>query len=192
MSVCPGRGLSARARSPPRALEKSVSNRIESGHEVSLGEGSSPSLGTIFGVGSRRGHGSLVRAEGRAHGQRRPNLAALLRPARTHAGISGTSDNRIYLAWGAACVAHAPMFFNRPAFDLASAVPPTFTLMPEGGIYDALKQDYAAMSGSLMRAAPPCRPTVFGRQTCQTPRATAVGIIMILSAGCGPNCLARM
>lgn len=57
-------------------------------------------------------------------------------------------------ALGADRVAHARMFFNRPAFDLASAVPPTFTLMPDGGMYDALKPDYAAMSGMIFGSAP--------------------------------------
>lgn len=57
-------------------------------------------------------------------------------------------------ALGADCVAHARMFFNRPAFDLASAVPPTFVLMPEGDMYDALKQDYAAMTGMIFGQAP--------------------------------------
>lgn len=57
-------------------------------------------------------------------------------------------------ALGADCVAHARMFFNRPAFDLASAVPPNFALMPEGDMYDALKQDYAAMSGMIFGQAP--------------------------------------
>ncbi|WP_448662844.1 nucleotidyl transferase AbiEii/AbiGii toxin family protein [Sphingomonas sp. CJ20] len=57
-------------------------------------------------------------------------------------------------ALGADCVAHARMFFNRPAFDLASAVPPTFALMPEGEMYDALRQDYAAMSGMIFGTAP--------------------------------------
>ena len=57
-------------------------------------------------------------------------------------------------ALGADCVAHARMFFNRPAFNLASAVPPTFALTPEGEMYDALKQDYAAMSGMIFGIAP--------------------------------------
>lgn len=57
-------------------------------------------------------------------------------------------------ALGADCVAHARMFFNRPAFDLASAVPPTFVLMPEGDMYAALKQDYAAMTGMIFGQAP--------------------------------------
>lgn len=57
-------------------------------------------------------------------------------------------------ALGADCVAHARTFFNRPVFDLASAVPPTFALMPEGEMYDALKRDYAAMSGMIFGTAP--------------------------------------
>jgi hypothetical protein len=57
-------------------------------------------------------------------------------------------------ALGADCVAHARMFFNRPAFDLASAAPTTFALMPEGDMYDALKQDYTAMSGMIFGQAP--------------------------------------
>ncbi|WP_066798604.1 nucleotidyl transferase AbiEii/AbiGii toxin family protein [Sphingomonas soli] len=57
-------------------------------------------------------------------------------------------------ALGADCVAHARMFFNRPAFDLASAVHPTFALMPEREMYDALKLDYAAMSGMIFGTAP--------------------------------------
>jgi hypothetical protein len=57
-------------------------------------------------------------------------------------------------ALGADCVAHARMFFNRPAFDLASAHPPTFALVPEGGMYDELRRDYAAMSGMIFGTAP--------------------------------------
>jgi hypothetical protein len=57
-------------------------------------------------------------------------------------------------ALGADCVAHARMFFNRPAFDLASAAPPTFALVPAGDMLDALKQDYAAMSGMIFGQAP--------------------------------------
>lgn len=57
-------------------------------------------------------------------------------------------------ALGADCVAHARMFFNRPAFDLASAVPPTLALTPEGEMYEALKQDHAAMSGMVFGPGP--------------------------------------
>jgi hypothetical protein len=58
------------------------------------------------------------------------------------------------LELGADCVAHARMFFNRPAFDLESAHPPTFMLTPEGEMYDELRRDYAAMSGMIFGDAP--------------------------------------
>ncbi|QNM83297.1 nucleotidyl transferase AbiEii/AbiGii toxin family protein [Sphingomonas sabuli] len=58
------------------------------------------------------------------------------------------------LALGADCVAHAQMFFNRPAFDLGSARPPTFTLTPEGSMYDDLKRDYSSMADMIFGAAP--------------------------------------
>lgn len=55
---------------------------------------------------------------------------------------------------GADCVAHARMFFNRPAFDLATATPPTFSLRPEGEMLDDLRRDYRAMSGMIFGEAP--------------------------------------
>ena len=58
------------------------------------------------------------------------------------------------LKLGADCVAHARLFFNRPAFDLESAHPPTFTLTPEGDMYDELRRDYAAMASMVFGAAP--------------------------------------
>lgn len=59
------------------------------------------------------------------------------------------------LKLGADCVAHAWMFFNRPAFDLESAHPPTFVLTPEGDMYDELRRDYTAMAGMIFGDAPP-------------------------------------
>ena len=56
---------------------------------------------------------------------------------------------------GTDCVAHARMFFNRPAFDLAMATPPTFSLRPEGRMLDDLRRDYRAMSGMIFGEAPP-------------------------------------
>ncbi len=47
------------------------------------------------------------------------------------------------------------MFFNRPDFDLATARPPTFVLTPEGGMYDDLKRDYAAMTTMIFGDPPP-------------------------------------
>lgn len=58
-------------------------------------------------------------------------------------------------ALGEDCVAHARMFFNRPDFDLATAQAPTFALCPEGGMTDALRQDYRAMSTMIFGEPPP-------------------------------------
>lgn len=58
-------------------------------------------------------------------------------------------------ALGEDCVAHARMFFNRPDFDLATAQAPTFALCPEGGMTDALRQDYRAMSNMIFGEPPP-------------------------------------
>jgi hypothetical protein len=55
---------------------------------------------------------------------------------------------------GADCVTHARMFFNRPAFDLATAAPPTFSLRPEGKMLDDLSRDYRAMSGMIFGKSP--------------------------------------
>jgi hypothetical protein len=44
------------------------------------------------------------------------------------------------------CVRHALMFFNRADFNLASAVPGTFTLTPHEAMFEALRRDYEAMS----------------------------------------------
>lgn len=55
---------------------------------------------------------------------------------------------------GADCVAHARMFFNRPDFDLATAVAPTFAIRPEGEMLDDLRRDYRAMSGMIFGEAP--------------------------------------
>ena len=52
------------------------------------------------------------------------------------------------------CVAHARMFFNRPDFDLGSAHPPTFALCSEGEMFDALRQDYRAMSVMIFGEPP--------------------------------------
>ncbi len=57
-------------------------------------------------------------------------------------------------ALGADCVLHARMFFNRPDFDLASAAPTTFALVPEGAMYDELRRDYAAMTGMIFGTPP--------------------------------------
>lgn len=55
---------------------------------------------------------------------------------------------------GADCVAHARMFFNRPDFDLANAVPGRFTLMPHDAMVDQLRTDYQAMTGMIFGEPP--------------------------------------
>jgi hypothetical protein len=55
------------------------------------------------------------------------------------------------------CVRHAKMFFNRPDFDLASAVPGSFALSPHDEMTATLERDYEAMSGMIFGAIPPFR-----------------------------------
>ncbi len=53
------------------------------------------------------------------------------------------------------CVRHAKMFFNRPDFDLASAVPGSFALTPHDEMMATLEKDYEAMSGMIFDTVPP-------------------------------------
>ena len=57
-------------------------------------------------------------------------------------------------ALGVDCVAHARMFFNRPDFDLASAVPGSFALAPHDAMIDQLRVDYRAMQGMIFGNPP--------------------------------------
>jgi hypothetical protein len=52
------------------------------------------------------------------------------------------------------CVRHARMFFNRPDFDLVSAVPGSFALTPHDGMLNDLRRDYEAMSGMVFGPIP--------------------------------------
>jgi hypothetical protein len=55
---------------------------------------------------------------------------------------------------GVDCVRHARMFFDRPDYDLASAVPGTFAIAPVGGMVDALRRDYANTTAMIFGTAP--------------------------------------
>ena len=55
---------------------------------------------------------------------------------------------------GAECVRHARMFFNRPDFNLGTATPGTFALMPVDKMLDALRRDYDAMAGMIIAPVP--------------------------------------
>lgn len=57
-------------------------------------------------------------------------------------------------AMAADCVRHARMFFNRPDLDLATAVPGTFALMPQGEMLERIRTDYTAMSGMIFGEIP--------------------------------------
>jgi Nucleotidyl transferase AbiEii toxin, Type IV TA system len=55
---------------------------------------------------------------------------------------------------GADCVRHARMFFDRPDYDLASAVAGTFAILPVGAMVDALSHDYASTTAMIFGTAP--------------------------------------
>jgi Nucleotidyl transferase AbiEii toxin, Type IV TA system len=58
------------------------------------------------------------------------------------------------------CVRHAKMFFNRPDFDLASAVPGSYTLNPHDKMTGILEKDYEAMSGMIFGKIPPFKEVI--------------------------------
>src|SRR5579863_3974913 len=58
------------------------------------------------------------------------------------------------------CVRHAKMFFNRPDFDLASAIPGSFALTPRDEMMATLERDYEAMSGMIFGKVPPFRGVI--------------------------------
>jgi hypothetical protein len=57
-------------------------------------------------------------------------------------------------ALGAECVRHARMFFNRPDFNLETAVAGTFAVTPVEGMLAGLSRDYDAMAGMIIDPAP--------------------------------------
>jgi hypothetical protein len=91
------------------------------------------------------------RGELRGGGQRvSRHYYDLHRLAATPVGAAAIADT----ALGADCVAHARMFFNRPDFDLASAVPGSFTLAPHDAMIEQLRVDYRAMQGMIFGDPP--------------------------------------
>jgi len=55
---------------------------------------------------------------------------------------------------GSECVSHARLFFNRPDYDLASAKPGSFNVMPADQMVERLAADYTQMS-SMIFGKPP-------------------------------------
>lgn len=52
------------------------------------------------------------------------------------------------------CVSHARMFFDRPDYDLASAVPGSFAITPVDGMIDALRRDYSNTAAMIFGSPP--------------------------------------
>lgn len=59
------------------------------------------------------------------------------------------------LAMAKDCARHARMFFDRPAFDLSSAVEGRLAVAPAAGMIDALRRDYGNMAGMIFGPVPP-------------------------------------
>lgn len=52
------------------------------------------------------------------------------------------------------CVSHARMFFDRPDFDWASAMPGSYAIMPVSGMTEALRKDYERMQAMIFGDVP--------------------------------------
>lgn len=92
-----------------------------------------------------------IREQLRGNGQRiSRHYYDVFRLLQSETGMTAMTNT----ALGQDCVAHARMFFNRPDFDLASAMPPTFALCAEGPMTDDLRQDYRAMSAMIFGEPP--------------------------------------
>lgn len=92
-----------------------------------------------------------IRGELRGNGQRvSRHYYDTYRLLASEAGVRALKNRKL----GADCVAHARMFFNRPDFDLATAIAPTFSICPEGDMRDDLRRDYRAMAGMIFGEAP--------------------------------------
>ena len=57
-------------------------------------------------------------------------------------------------ALGADCARHARMFFDRPDYDLVSAVPGTFAIVPAEAMVEALAHDYANTTPMIFGSPP--------------------------------------
>lgn len=68
----------------------------------------------------------------------------------TDVGSNAVAD----LALGADCIEHAKTFFNRPDFNLATAVSGSFALVPHGDMVDRLAGDYENTKAMIFGDAP--------------------------------------
>lgn len=92
----------------------------------------------------RRGE---LRQEGQRVSRHYYDLHCLLQ---SEAGKAALSD----LGLGADCVRHARMFFDRPDYDLVSAVPGGFAITPIARMVDALARDYENTTAMIFGVPP--------------------------------------
>ena len=92
----------------------------------------------------RRG---FLRQEGQRVSRHDYDLHCLLR---SDIGEAALADRNL----GADCVDHARMFFDRPDYGLAAAVPGSFAIAPTGVMVDSLEIDHANTTAMIFRAAP--------------------------------------
>lgn len=92
----------------------------------------------------RRGE---LRQEGQRVSRHYYDLHCLLQ---SETGKSALAD----LDLGADCVRHARMFFDRPDYDLASAVPGSFAIAPAPEMVNALARDYTNTTAMIFGTAP--------------------------------------
>ncbi len=103
----------------------------------------------VIAHGLRRWHErrGFLRQEGQRVSRHYYDLHCLLR---SDVGEAALVDQNL----GADCVRHARMFFDRPDYDLASAVPGTFSITPTGAMVRALENDYANTTAMIFGVAP--------------------------------------
>jgi hypothetical protein len=90
---------------------------------------------------------SVLRQEGQRVSRHYYDLHCLLG---SEMGAAAVADRDL----AADCVRHARMFFERPDYDLASAAPGTFAIVPIDGMIEALRRDYAATTAMVFGVAP--------------------------------------
>ncbi|MCY4589226.1 MAG: nucleotidyl transferase AbiEii/AbiGii toxin family protein [Alphaproteobacteria bacterium] len=103
----------------------------------------------VIAHGLRRWHErrGFLRQEGQRVSRHYYDLHCLLR---SDVGEEALVDRNL----GADCVHHARMFFDRPDYDLASAVPGSFAIRPTGAMIGALENDYANTRAMIFGGAP--------------------------------------
>jgi len=103
----------------------------------------------VIAHGLRRWHErrGVLRQEGQRVSRHYYDLHCLLR---SKVGKLALADREL----GADCVRHARMFFDRPDYDLSSAVPGTFSVAPTGAMVEALSRDYDNTIAMIFGNAP--------------------------------------